>query len=168
MVEDQTLAGCDSFRADSKKETAERCVRLHLGILGSTLNCQGLGCLIRSAIFLDKRTATSKVGWMLSFLISPGLPPKVFQLPILLTLFAGHQLDTQCLNDNMWLYTMWLFRLERGPEKVWQSYTQMQCSWWCCFVGDFALAQSGAINPECVFVQDETNSKRRRIFNCTS
>ena len=49
------------------------------------------------------RAAPSQVGWKPSLLIRPDLPQKIFQLSMKPTLFAGHHLDSQWLNDDIQL-----------------------------------------------------------------
>ena len=101
--------------------SAEKCVRLQLRLLVSTLDCHGLGRLINSAIFLDMRAAPSNVGCMPSLLIRPGLPQKVRQLSMKPTSFTGHHLDNQRLNADMRLYMSSLVKFGRGPEKTTES-----------------------------------------------
>ena len=67
------------------------------------------------------RAAPSQMGWMPSLLIRPGLPYKVCQLSMKPTLFAGHQLDNQQLNDDMRLDILSLVRMGKGPEKTTES-----------------------------------------------
>ena len=98
--------------------SAERRVRLQLCVLVSTLGCHGLGRLINFSRFLDKRAAPSKVGWMPSLLIRPGFLQNVGQLFTKPTLFSGHHLDSQRLNEDMRLNMSSLVRFGRGPEKT--------------------------------------------------
>jgi len=98
---------------DSRWEGAEKCVRVHLCILVSTLSCHAFGWLINLAIFLDIRAAPSKVRWMPFHLIRPGFPQKDFQLSTWPTIFAGHHLNSQRLKDDMRLNISSLVRFCR-------------------------------------------------------
>ena len=100
------------LQVGDSKGSGEKHVRLQLCFLASTLSCQ-FGWLIYPAIFLDMRADPSLVGWMLSLLIRPGLPQRVCQLSMNPTTFAGHHLDSQRLNGDMWLNISSLVR------KVW-------------------------------------------------
>lgn len=57
--------------------------------------------------------------WLLS--MRPGFNPNIFQLFMKPTLFSGHQLDSQQLNDDRLLMMWALVRLGRGPEKPTES-----------------------------------------------
>ena len=55
---------------------------------------------------------------MLSLLIRSGFPQKVCQLQTESTVFAGHHLNSQRLNDDMRLNMSLLVRFCRGPERT--------------------------------------------------
>ena len=80
---------------DDCKWSAEKCVRVQLCFLASIL-----------------------MSGTPSFLITPRLPQKVYQLSTKPTSLTGHTLDSQQLNDNMWLNMSSLVILGSGPEKT--------------------------------------------------
>ncbi len=102
-------------------ESAERRVRQQLCVLDPTLGCDGLGWLINLSRFLEIRAAPSKVGWMSSLLIRPGLPQNFHQFSTKPTPFSGHHLNSQRLKDDMQQSMSSLVILGRGPEKTSES-----------------------------------------------
>lgn len=62
---------------DCSNRKAEKRVRLQFCLLVSTLDFHGFGLLINLVRFLDKRAASSNVGYMASLLIRLGLSQTV-------------------------------------------------------------------------------------------
>ncbi len=101
--------------------STEKRVGLQLCLLASTL-CRGFGSRIYLARFLEMRAAPSKVGWVPSLLIRPGLPQNVCQLSTKTISFAEHHLDSQQLSDDMQLNISSLVKL--GFQR------KLQCLTW--------------------------------------